>query len=93
MHLAQLDGCAFAFGLKNDFTEDEKYHNHTRLTMYYIRLYLYKNIKVSLRLSQCYFTQCTSYSTKCMSAIIKSIQMGTITVHIVTNTLREVKEP
>ena len=26
-HLAPLDGCAYGFELKNEFTEDEKYHN------------------------------------------------------------------
>ena len=63
---------------------------HTLLTVYYIRLFLYDIIKVSLRFSQCYFTQCIGYSMNCIAAITKSIQMGTNTVCTVTNTLGNV---
>ena len=66
------------------------YMVHTRLTMYYIRPFLYDTIKVSLRFNQCYFTQYIDYSTNCIDAVIKSIQSGTITVHTETNTLRKV---
>ena len=47
-------------------------HIHTRLTMYYIRPFLYDIIMVSLLFSQCYFTQCIGYSTNCIGAVTKS---------------------
>ena len=55
-----------------------------------IRPFLYDIIKVSLRFGQCHNTQCIGYSTKCIGAVAKSIQMGTITVRTVTNTLCKV---
>ena len=55
--------------------------------MYYIRPFLYDIINVSLRLSQCYFTKSISYNMNCIGAIMKSNQMGTNIVRIVTNTL------
>ena len=58
--------------------------------MYYIRPFLYDIIKVSLRFSQCYFTQCIGYSTNCIGGVTNSIQMDTITVPTVINTLHKV---
>ena len=53
--------------------------------MYYIRLFLYDIINVSLRLSNCYFMKCIDYNTNCIGDVTKSNQMGTSTVHIVMN--------
>ena len=65
------------------------FQNHTRLTVYYIKPFLY-DIIVSLRLSHCYFTKCIGYNMNCIGAIMKSNQVGTITIRIATNTLCKV---
>ena len=59
--------------------------NHTQLTMYYIRPFLYI-INVSLQFSQCHEarTKCIGYNTNCIGAVMMSNQMGTNTVYIVT---------
>ena len=44
--------------------------------MYYIRLFLYDIVNVSLRFSQCYFTKCIGYNVNCIGAIMKSNQIG-----------------
>ena len=57
--------------------EAQTWHTtHTWITMHYIRPFLYNIIKVSLPLSQCYFTKCTGYNTNCIIGVImKSNQM------------------
>ena len=64
--------------------------SHTRLTMYYIRPFLYDINKVSLRFSLFFFTQCIGYSTNCIGAVTNSIQMDTNTDRTVTKTLHKV---
>ena len=44
------------------------YQNHTRLTINYIRPFLYNIIKVSLQCSQSYFTKCIGYNKNCIGA-------------------------
>ena len=65
------------------------HYTRTRLTMYWIRPFLWLSgiIKVSLRFSQCYFMQCIGYDTNCIGAVTKSNQMGTNPFRIETNKL------
>ena len=52
--------------------------------------FLYNLVNVFLQFSQCYFTKCIGYNSNCIGAVMKSNQMGTNTVCIVTNTLHKV---
>ena len=61
-------------------------HNHTRLTMYYIRPLLYDSFIVSLLFSHGVSKTCIGYNTKCIGTVKLSNPMGTHTHHIVTNT-------
>ena len=60
---------------------------HTRITMHYIRPFLYDIIKVSSPFSQCYFTKCIGYNTNCIIGVI----MKSNTIPIATSTLHTVK--
>ena len=50
---------------------------HTRLTMYYFRLFLYSIITVSLWFSRSFSMECIGCNINCFGAVMQSNQMGT----------------